>query len=81
MWDYRCQITFVNLPLERLLCETDAPLLAIHAPNRTVIVPKEKMTPFHVKYVYHHLAWLRRMEYHKVCDALADNYRRLYELQ
>ena len=80
MWDYRCQLAFVNLPLDRILCETDSPLLALCAPNGKIIVPKEKMTPFHVRWLYIHLAWLRGLDFQVVCDALAENYRRLYDL-
>ena len=80
MWDHRCEKAFINLPISQILCETDAPMLHIPYPNRSVYIPKEEMTPCHVRYVYIYLAWLRNMDFDRLCNILKANFRRLYNL-
>jgi len=61
-----------NMPLDRILIETDAPYLS---PNR-----EERSTPLDVKYVAEKIAEIRGISFKKVADQTTKNAKKLFNI-
>jgi len=61
-----------NVPLDRMLIETDSPYLAPH-PNRG-----KQNRPAWVKFVAEHIASLRDMQTEQIAEITTDNFQRLF---